>query len=216
MHYQIFIPKATGQNPQMLVDVGLPDLASGADFMSGQEGPDESRDLGVFIAWQKPGHAGIGYQPQRQTWVPAVPRDSLEAGRYWVGFWNDSPITPGDLQRPYAKRGPMLQLGDGNQWRIPEINELPKDMILADDGSWKFEVQRQYHDLWLESQEWFSRIIDTETDTYDFGEIGNFCARVLCQNYRLTPEVISHLRLFDTENIEKVLFASISLHLQGN
>ena len=195
----------------MLIDLGLADMVAGAEFMPNQQGPTERR-LGAVIAWRKPGSVGFGYDPEKQTWIPAVANgpDGEGRGRYWVGFWNDSPPTPEDSQRPYAHAGPLVELGDGNSWRIPEIDQLPHDYIRNDDGTWRFEIQRQYHDLWLESQDWIARVFDKENRP-DLIDVLNYCEKILRQNYRLLPEVVSHLRLLNSENLAKVLHSCLGL-----
>src|SRR4051812_19358849 len=110
MHFQLFIPNGEGQDPRQLEEVGLADFIAGAEFMPSAAGPVAGR--GVIVAWRRPGHAMIGYHPETQTWLPAVPRDGLAAGRFWVGLWNDAPLTPQDVARPYPQPGSRVELGD--------------------------------------------------------------------------------------------------------
>lgn len=217
MHYQIFIPHQPGEPlgtaPQALERLGLADLIAGHEGRDSQ-GPGE-HSQGHLIAWRRPGkNERMHFNAGEQTWIPSLPNgpDGQGRGRYWVGFWNDSPITPEDLYRPYAHAGPVMELGDGNNWRIPRLTELPNDYIRADDGTWKFEVQRQYHDLWLECEDWRERCFDPENRIADVFEVVEFCERTLRQNYRLLPEVTSHLRLFNSENVPTVLHAILGLN----
>lgn len=212
-HFLIYLPGAQGAGPQLLETVGLADFIGGAEFLA-SEGPD--RGMGSLVAWRKPGSdRRFCFAPDEQTWIPAASVQGCELGqaRYWVGCWNDSPPSPTNLLRPYAHRGKKCTLGDGNAWEFPETRELPRDAILADDGTWKFELQRQYHDLHLESLEWLSRLASASSDgesarlVIGYGEIVEFLFRALRLNYRITREVASHLKLFSTANLKDPLWA---------
>ena len=179
-------------------------------------GPNDFNQ-GHLIAWRRPGkNEKCHYNAGEQTWIPAVANgpDGEGMGRYWVGFWNDSPVTPEDLQRPYSKPGKTVELGDGNSWRFPIIGELPRDLILQDDGTWKFELQRQYYDLYLQALELDSEIQEKGTINKNYGDVLMFCMGGLSQNYRFLPEVVSHLRLFSTENIKQALGVLLELELK--
>lgn len=206
MHYQLWIPNARGQDPRMLEELGLADFIVGAEFMPEAKGPVEGP--GVIIAWRRPGHALIGYQPDRQTWLPAVPREGLAGGRFWLGFWNDQPVTPQDLARAYPQPGHRVQLGDGREWLVPLAKELTADLKMQDDGTWRYEIQRRFHAFYLDYLRWITLFGEaSEGTTYDFGEAADFVLQGLRINYRLLPEAVSHLRLFDTDNLKRSLFA---------
>jgi len=212
MQYQIFLPGVAGANPQFLVDVGLADLVAGANFCDSAHGPIPPGGgvpgPGVVVAWPRPGAAQLGYRPEAQTWLPAVKCGDLAAGRYWVGFWNDSPPTPADLQRPYRQAGIRVALGDGNEWLLPMAKELDHNMVLADDGTWKFEIQRRFHDFYLEHLRWFQFFgTMTQSEGASFAEAAEFILMALRINYRLTGEVASQLRLFTKENVLSAMFA---------
>lgn len=210
MHYQIFIPGGRGQNPQQLVDVGLADLVAGAEFMDVAKGPDGK--AGGVVAWRRPGQAQMGYQAGIQEWIPAAPREDLSLGRYWVGFWNDSPATSKELSRPYPQPGRRVALGDSQEWLIPAAKELDADMVLADDGTWKFEVQRRFHSFYLEYLRWFQFFATAKDgDAFDFAEAAEFVLLGLRTNYRLVPEAASHLRLFTKETVTQALFGIIGV-----
>lgn len=216
MHYQLYIPHTVGQSvdsPQKALEkLGFGDLVAGHEGKD-SHGPGEISQ-GNLISWLRPGkNDRCHFNANEQTWIPSVANgpDGEGKGRYWVGFWNDSPVTPEDLQRPYSKFGEMIELGDGNSWRLPVIAELPRDFILQDDGSWRFELQRQYHDLNLEGLEIAGQI--HEKQSINWGDSMLFCSKALSQNYRLLPEVVSHLRLFNTENVIKAIGVLLELTL---
>lgn len=211
MHYLLFIPYAQQKTAMVaLTDVGLADFVQGAEYLPLASGPEEKP--GLLCAWRKPGkNERMHFKASEQTWIRSAKFGESEPGRYHIGFWNDSPVTPEDLQRPYSHAGKVIELGDGNSWRFPTIDELPKDLILADDGTWKFKLQQDYHDLWLEAEDWATRLL--QGGTHNFGEITEFCIRCLRQNYRLLPEAVSHLRLFNTNNIQKAMGSLLGMEV---
>lgn len=206
MHYQIYIPGARGQDPQNLVHVGLADLVAGAEYLDVGTGPDGA--AGVVCAWRKAGQAGMGYQPEKQVWRPAVAREELSAGRYWVGCWDAAPPLPKELARPYQQPGPLLRLGDGQEWMLPAAKELTREMMLSDDGSWKYDVQRQYHGYFINYVSWLQFFGSWKPgETFPFNLAADFALQGLRVNYRVVPELVNHLPLFNTENVSRVLFA---------
>jgi len=214
MHYLIFLPNANDATaPAQLEAVGLSDHVAGAEFLVSDEGPDSQ--AGVLCAWRKPGDGcDLCYAPDRQTWVPAVTDGDLASGRYWVGFSNDAPPTPSELQRPYPYRGVTKTLG-GQTWRIPEPKELPHDVIMSDDGSVRFELQRRFYDYGLQAADWSEKIAavydEQNEQGLDYSEIWKFVVQALRLNYRITAEVVNHLRLFDQDNILRTLFAAVGI-----
>lgn len=209
MHFQLYIPDELIGEPQLLERVGLSDFVQGAEFLTTGEGPGPILARpGQIVAWRKPGKAAIGYQPAVQTWFPAVARDGLEAGRYWIGLWNEHTLTPADIARPYPKPGRTVTLGDGQEWLLPIAKELPADLILQDDGSWRYEVQRQFHAFYLGYLRWLAIFGQAQDgDTFEFADAAEFVLQALRINYRLLPEIASRLRLFTTENVSPALFA---------
>jgi len=217
--FQVFIPHTPEQrmddmqpaNP--LTRVGLEDIIAGSSAQL-SVGPEDQE--GVIISWIGTGDTVTGYHPEKQTWIPAVPKGELEARRYWVGIWNDKKPTPKDLKRPYAYKGKHIPLNGGAEWLIPAARELPNEMILADDGSWRFVVQRQFHDFSNESEKWLSKLANASNEeTFLWNELSEFIVSAIKLNYMLTDEVISELRIFSQENIFKALYAVCGVELGG-
>lgn len=197
MHFQIYLPGVQGADPEHLVRVGLETLTLRAQFLDVIDGPGDRG--GMLVGWLGGRTRSIGYHPDRQTWRPAVANGELAAGRYWVGFWNDSPPRPDDLARDYPYPGTHVRFGDGRSWLLPRACQLPNDMIRADDGSWRFEVQRRFHRFWMDSISWHARLMAMqEGDTVSLAEMAEFVEQALLINYRMTPEVVNYLRLFTT------------------
>ena len=195
MHFQLFIPDRRGADPAHLDAVGLETMRAGALFGDIAKGPDGRP--GVIIAWTPAGTAKIGFRPETQDWIPAVPRDGLPARRYWIGIDRDAPPLPADLKRPYQSPGTWVQLGDGREWLLPRAEELPRDFILADDGTPRFAVQRRYHDFYIESLRWREFFATAQPGmTYEYASLCEFVLAGLAVNYQLTIELAHHLKLF--------------------
>lgn len=207
MHFQIYIPDVQGCAPEHLAEVGLATLAAGANFLGCTQGPDGRG--GSVIFWKHTGPKTLGYLPEAQDWLPAIADPGRPAGRYWIGFTKGADPTPEDLQRPYRHAGELLTLGDGRAWMVPQLHKLPHDMIRVDDGTWRFELQRQFHDLWLDARQVRPVLQRTEVWTKDlYASLAEFVMQVLQQNYRLTPEVINRLRLFSAGDAGTVVLAA--------
>ena len=193
-HFLIYLPGKQTADPQYLVDAGLSDLAEGHS-MTPIKGPDGKG--GMLVCWDKRFEWEAGW-----NWKPAVPYDELEAGRYWYGLKEGSPPTPRELQRNYPHAGAKMLLGDQHEWIIPRAQELASVMQLADDGSLRFVVQRQFHAFHLESQEWEKKIRAQQENTrYTYEDIALFVMQAIQLNYRFTREVISELQLFTKDNL---------------
>lgn len=207
MHFLIYLPKSKAA-PEDLANVGLGDLVAEALTVDCRFGPD--RTAGTLFGWRpKSGQLLIDFRPDAQTWLPAVAFEELPAARYWVGLWNDSPPTPGDLQRAYPFAGDRIDLGDGHKWIIPTCEKLPADMIRADDGSWRFVVQRRFHDFTLLARAMADRI-HTHHEWPWWEEMADLVDAAIRLNYRLTPEVTSYLRLWqagDGQSVNRALLA---------
>ena len=199
MHPLIFLPGTNEKDAEQLADVGLPDLVHGAMAVSCPAGPNDHQ--GVLFGWRpRSGRMKIQFLgPEVQTWLPAVadPLQELEAGRYWVGWWTDTPPTPEILRREYPFAGREVALGDDHEWLIPIVEKLPAEMRLADDGSWRFVTQRQFHEFTLVARAFQERLAGDDA-WFLWDEAANFVLQALRLNYRLTPEIVSHLGLFKT------------------
>ena len=203
-HFLIYLPGKQTADPQFLVDAGLSDLADGHS-MTPVRGPDNKG--GMLVSWDKRFEWEAGW-----VWKPAKPFDGMEAGRYWYAMKEGSPPTPRELQRPYRKQGQSTLLDDGHEWVIPYAQELPSNLQLADDGSLKFEVNRRFHDFWIESESWKDRLLKDGFAALDsLDEVALFVIWGIKLNYRLTLEIICDLQLFTKENLVTSIMAICGL-----
>lgn len=195
MHHLIWIKRENLSGvtvAEQLAAVGLADHADGAQTVP-CEGPDGG---GTLFGWNAL-KGRLHYHAAQQTWLSAVADGERPAGRYHVGIWNDSPPTEADLRRPYRYGGRSVELGNGETWLVPTPEELPHVAKLADDGSWRFVVQRNFHDYYLRAMQWVERLAVPEGVSVFYGEMLAVAVEALTLNYRLPPELISHLELFD-------------------
>lgn len=198
MHFQIFIPNAS-KGDNALAKVGLEHLLAGSQVHQHDLARGPGDVAGCLFTWQtKRGAVNVGYRP-KDDWIPAVADGDLPAGRYWIGFDDAGLPTPEELERTYAMHGELIQLGDGQIWRLPNVDKLPADMIRADDGSTAFIPQRRYHQFTLEAMDWKRFFTDYEPGGRVLWEsLRNFVERGLQANYRLIPEVSDRLRLWSS------------------
>ena len=144
MHFQVFIPDVAQELPSQssdpLVRVGLEDLAANFDATRELRGPS-GEDGGRMYAWLNPNQPHI-LPADQLVWHPALPCDTLPAGRYQVGTLSRRPPHPGELQREFLFPGYPVTLGDGRQWTVPDPNRWPQTIRVAPDGSLKYEMVR--------------------------------------------------------------------------
>lgn len=198
-----------------LIAVGLVDHIAGHEVCE-SPGPPEGGP-GALFAWRKPGEGGLkwGYAPDEQTWTPAAAAaPTIPAARYYVGIDKQNPPTEFDLRRPVQFRGHRVTLNNDEQWLIPAPQELPADCILDDDGHWKTEPRRQFQAFNIAAAKWFEFMAmippDGEMDI-DFNDAVGFVVQALSINYRITPEIVSALRLFRSDMITPAIYAACGL-----
>ncbi len=221
----LFFVPISGQptdSPETLFrKVGLPFPAVGIDSIRTQ-GPDGQ--TGILFAWLDPKNNQLRYSSKEQFWIPAVAQDGMTAGRYWVGMWSDSPPTERDLRRPDHRRGNLVRLGNNERWLITTPETLERYAVPQPDGTLQWVVDEQFN--WLvtelehrkaagivrkdtDGKEVLSVLWDDENDFW-------FLCRLLAVNYRITPELVGHLRLFSNSAIREITAALMGLVLLSN
>lgn len=205
MHWLLYVPRE-GTLSELLPSIGLADLAEGASYTAARNGP---AGPGAIIGWDS--KVPSSYRPKEQTWTPAVSHGGLDAGRYWVGTWNDRPPTPKECEKPHPVRGRAVTFGDGGHWTVPKAVEVPYTMMAVADG-WAFAPLRRYASWLLTVDLWRYRCDEaTEGDGYAFGEIADFVLESLQINYRLTREVATVREMFRSGNGECLLTAALAI-----
>lgn len=219
--FQVFIPDSPGKNNVPLESVGLTDGFGGHETNRTNAGPDGTP--GAVYSWITPQAVRFGYKPDEQTWVPSAKDGDRESGAYWIGFWNDSAPTEKDLRRPDLRRGAPVKLGDGDQWVITTPDHLERYPDLQTDGSIKWCADAQFNwltaDLDRRKEEGVqtSEVDGEQVTSILFDDLADwhFLCRVLAVNYRITPEVVSRLRLFSQSAIRETVAALMGMKLRG-
>lgn len=218
----LFIPGEPADTPKKAFEsVGLGSLSGGAECVR-SSGPDQKS--GMLYAWTDPRNNQIRYAPEEQTWLPAIGRNGTKAGRYSVGVWNTSAPTEDDLRRPDHRAGTLVRLGNGDLWKITTPETLDRYPVPGPDGKLTWAVDADFN--WLvatlekrkaagvvtrqeNGQEITSIVMDDEADFW-------FLCDVLAINYRITPELVAHMRLLSRRAIRELTAAMFGLVLKGD
>jgi len=218
MHFQIFIPNATGADPRHLDKVGLGHLLRPGDagpVMGEVIGSGPSGGPGLLFTW--PGSAPI-YRAGELTWRPAKPDNgsprpgtpgrgaggegqALPQGRFWYGINPASPPTPQDLARSEQLAGASLDLG-GQAWRMPNILLLPHHYILDEQGEEAREVQPSFTSIYQRGM-WAFDLLKAqiaEQAPAPAAELRRYVIEMLGLNYRLFRDLAYELHLLTDEN----------------
>lgn len=202
-HYQIYIPGPPNGPERRLGEVGLGDLIGRHEPMDCLNGPDGTG--GLLVSWRPDDPSQrTGFFPKEQTWVKNA------TGQYFVGFWNDAPPHPVELERADTHDGYAVPLQDGNKWAVPAAVWLPKDVILGVNDA-KSQVKPEHFDFWEEAKRWVRDflVMDKNSAPEYLPQMAQYVYRALALNYRLTIEVVNHLRLFDERSILDCLRATL-------
>lgn len=216
MRYLIYVPgQSTESQSELLGRVGLSEIGQGLDAKA-SEGPDNGR--GKLFGWLSSTQAQLIYKPEAQTWIPSAKSGDRESGAYWVGIWKDSPPTEEDLRKPDHRKGSFVRLGNGELWSIVAQGQLERFPDLKSDGSLIYYVDEAFN--------WFSTEIDKRLADVIRGDDGSitllfdmtkdwmFLCRVMAINYRITPEVVSHLRLFSQSALKRLIAQLMDMTLK--
>lgn len=138
------------------------------------------------------------YRAELQTWQ--------RLKDHWVGFWNEHPPKPTDLEHDKIIPGSLqdgLKLGDGNHWHVPLARQymqdgtagslLPHKLGIDESGEWKmrsvvdryaavWELSLNFFDLW---QEALVGAIDDGKDSFifDYDAPQHTAIKLLATNY---------------------------------
>ena len=187
-----------------------------------------------------------GYYPAEQTWkqvdkvrvgkefdlLPdAAARLEKDAGardKYvaanapWLGWYNDlaRKPTPEHLLRLWPIDGPMVELGDGNQWKAPIIRTvprrritLPQSLSLQDDDSIETETKPEFVEFQTLSDEIWDHYWGIDGKELDDAGVLGCVIKCLNLNYRLSRTEARVLKLLDSENWRHVFRASNNFSL---
>lgn len=207
--------------PQLLRNLGLGDVL--ADCLDSphefgrrlalrsvvNRGPDGS---GGVILQAIPVHAdcrGLGYFPDRQTWVN-LPGELPEDAGIWWGWNHDYPVTPDDLRRPAALEGHEVRLGE-HVWTVPVLRRggirpaLPQTLVRR-NGRTELRLRREWEHVWAAAGRAWDLL--TTVPSAEWDEVYDLCRTILRVNYRVGDPELELLAVLDTENFREVLKAA--------
>jgi len=216
MHFLIFIPEDPGTcfTPEnMLKSVGI-------DYKENVEQVPLSADFspagtkGRLFTWDTLKGNKLAYQPEQQTWKPAIADKDLKADRYWIGFWDNSPPTPKQLVKHETYPGKLVQLKDGNSWLVPAARFCPHQYLYDDDGQMAEVICDEFREFWEMSARFVQELLnfDEQSVPQPTAEWAGHAADALMINYRITPEVINHLNLLNNQNVVECVGATVCKH----
>ncbi|MCA9010358.1 MAG: hypothetical protein KDB01_11455 [Planctomycetaceae bacterium] len=219
MRFLIYIP---GQDSDctakdLFERVGLGEIASGLDVKQ-SDGPDEGR--GKLCGWLSSTQNQLIYKPEAQTWIPSAKAGDRESGVYWVGTWNDAPPTEEDLRKPNHRRGSFIKLGNGERWSIVVPQDIDRFPLLNSDGTLTWVADEAYNWMVTSIDKRRADALSTINEdgsveiSFNFAADWQFLVSVLQINYRVTPEIVSHLRLFSQQAIKELIAALMGMPLQ--
>ncbi len=125
-------------------------------------------------------------------------------GNYWIGFDQDAPPAPDELQREYVVTGPEHELGDGRIWTCPIVrrqgvqNALPSRWgVDPTTGEYASTMLPRYSAAWAAA----GKILNAQFG----GELSrqgalDLCVQMLAINYRIGVHEVSLLGLLDDTN----------------
>lgn len=222
MHYLIYIPKhgeGSGNNLKLeerLIACGLSDHVEGATPLFVHAGPDGGQ--GYCIGWGNSARR-LNYAAESQTWSKSIPQADQPPGEYWVGTFNASPPTEGELRRPYTQSGRFIALGD-DKWKLPTPDSVDKAASYNDDGSMRWETVRSFAWLCDEAAKLRDEFLAEDSNkmsrfAVDPSEFVQWLLRLLRVNYRMTPEVAVRLELWRASTMTEAVLSSLGLQIAG-
>lgn len=217
----IFIPGQSGDRPdaRAMRLLGLEGFEKQADMIHISAGP--ASQAGWLLSWLSPTFTQLLYAPDKQTWIPAASVNGSTFGRYFVCVWNQSPCSESDLRKKDARKGQLITLGNGEQWRITTPQTLERYPVFA-DGAVQWVVDEQFNWLSTELDEIKATALTTWIDaeqkqhtTFTFDDTRHFLflCDVLAINYRITPELVVALRLFSNDSVRRVIAGLMGMDL---
>jgi len=135
-------------------------------------------------------------------------------GDCWINVREN--IAPEELARPDGVPGYMVELGDGNQWRIPVALldaphfSMPRYETVDEEGKWTWKVAEKFEFITALAQEIWESITDKGSiPMADEVRIRNACTAVIAVNYNLTAYECAAMQLLTREAYASILRAVV-------
>lgn len=186
-------------------NAGLGDLIAEGDatpqFVQDEvSGPDKR--LGRLAFWDEQVANPQPRIPQidleRQTWYEAPKRGELPAGRVWIGWYSDQPVTPADLLRKKPLQGREVELGPYT-WLVPTARALPTVFSFDRDGQPVWNCVNTRHVQYAERARELALKMKSEKMQFDFDPHLRFTEQALQMNYRVTLEVLDLMKAIHSD-----------------
>jgi hypothetical protein len=200
MYY--YLPNKGTMNADGAIALGLGYAMNGSSCMNTGMSPGPDGNNGVIFTFDEKSFQGCaGFQWQQ-----------LSSG-VWVGF-GEKP-GPDQLARKTQRPGYLIELGDENQWQIPiaimENGATPFARKLKWDGAeWKQgDIDDRFREIYSHAGRILEILNGDDDEALTFAETAEIATAALALNYRVGPDEISMLGLFDTEKVNLISFALV-------
>lgn len=200
-----YIPGLNGIAREQLASNGLEHLATcnGVAYV-GSDGPV---GRGIVFGITPYDHAMLRYSPDEQTW--------RNAGKFWLGYWNESKPTSDDLQRSELLNGWSFTLA-GCKWNVAPRKSLPRYWDLTDAGEWEEKPSLEASELdalaaRLYDLHLFESGKSAKAVTVSKAEMLRACELSLSLGYYVSKWEIAALRLLDGVGVNMVTWALLDI-----
>lgn len=206
--YLIYLPGRNQQSPDHLTAVGLADLQTDNPPSQHQIGIGPDGGSGTLLWWENPRRMDSvpakRYDEDTQTW------HKRRRGAVWYGWEVERPPTPFCIERRSPMPGFAVPLADGNEWIVPNVQQVPAVLGIDDDGKLTREVAAAYRDYYRQAWEalnWFDE--SYASGVVPFEEAFYLAVNALSINYRLNADLCSLLGLLRTDNVLSLVAAVV-------
>lgn len=208
MHYELFIPGQHDDAESAMQSVGFDGYAEGAESSIVELGTER----GYWIAWRCGGR-GPRFNDKPDLWEPAIAFDGRPPTRYRIAIKADALPQPHELAKSGMFPGQRITLGDGRSWQMPSVPRFDRTFLIQ-DGDFKASIDPAVAWVHAEARRWHELAQQADT-RHDAVDAVRTVYRVLCLNYRLTPELVNALGLFNSSNVQDCLLAMIGVNTEG-
>ncbi|MCZ6655575.1 MAG: hypothetical protein O7D91_21410 [Planctomycetota bacterium] len=222
----VYLPDYNGGDNAELTKRGVGDLFDSfvmpifRPVLSG--GPDGG--TGTLVAFDNPSRPGSStvqhVEMDQQKWLEAPALGELDAGRYWLGYWNKQKPRPEDLQRHSIADGLEVLLADDRRWIIPVAHFLPTRLSRTREGLETQLPLAKHCDFVEDSNALFQHFISDGFQESVASELSvtipnglAYAAAALAKNYRVNVDAVDLLELIDSQMVFEIAQVATGLKL---
>lgn len=220
MNFLYFIEHGAGpMNRFELAAAGLGHLDAKGLVFRGITGNGPDGAAGCLIADKTLKPSETTYKPDSQVWTQSI------TGKFWIGYWADSPPAEADLRRETMVMGHEVAINEG-LWMIPAARcfpagtALPMVMTLRADGSMGYAAAPKFKALSESAERLWMDFLDASGVTQDDAESRtaltprqryDLALAALGVNYRVTADEANVLGLMTTDSVRQIQRALIDM-----